>query len=61
MSVLVRDKHTGKHYIFVKGSPEKILHSSINIQKNSENSETYMAMVKTLSLNGLRTIAMGYK
>lgn len=61
MSVLVRDANTGKCYIFAKGSPEKLLAHSANIAKNSEDSTTYVKMIKTLSLNGFRTIAMGYK
>jgi magnesium-transporting ATPase (P-type) len=38
MSVLVRDKRRNKYFIFVKGSPEKILQNSFNIAPNSENS-----------------------
>jgi len=32
-----------------------------NIISPSDNSVTYMKMIKTLSLNGFRTIAMGYR
>ena len=38
-----------------------MLANSRNIVPNSDNSTTYVKMIKTLSLNGFRTIAMGYK
>jgi magnesium-transporting ATPase (P-type) len=61
MSVLVNDVISKKYYIFAKGSPEKMLANCSNIMTGSENSETYIKMIKTLSLNGFRTIAMGYR
>jgi len=61
MSVLVNDVISKKYYIFAKDSPEKMLANCSNIMTGSENSETYIKMIKTLSLNGFRTIAMGYR
>lgn len=61
MSVLIRDVVRGKYYIFAKGSPEKLLANCSNIAAKSQDSNIYTKMIKTLSLNGFRTIAMGYK
>lgn len=66
MSVLVTDMVSKKSYIFIKGAPEKLLENSLNIsQADSDNPSSsgtqYSNMVKILSLNGLRTIAIGYR
>ena len=66
MSVLVTDKNTGKSYIFIKGAPERLLDNCVNIaQRELEDPfcphNQYSSMVKILSLNGFRTIAMGFR
>lgn len=60
MSVLVHDTKGDNYIIFAKGSPEKLMSSSknINLQNQIHN---YTKMIKTQSLNGLRTISYGYK
>jgi len=54
MSVLVRNDKK-QMYIFVKGSPEKILLNSRNANKNIH------LLLNKLSLEGLRSIGLGYK
>ena len=55
MSVLVRDCENSKTYAFIKGAPERMNHNSTNKPSN------LIPTVKTLSLSGYRTIALGYK
>lgn len=55
MSVLVRDTNQKKHYVFVKGAPERI-------EKNSIVKYGYFeGLVANMSLGGFRTIGYGYK
>ena len=55
MSVLVRDTVTDKHYVFIKGAPERIDRNSVLKFKEFEN------LVASFSLGGYRTIGYGYK
>ena len=55
MSVLVRDVSHGKHYVFVKGAPEKIYNASLL------KPEDFHSRVEELSLGGFRTLALAYK
>lgn len=55
MSVLVRDATQKKHYVFIKGAPERIDKNSVVKYSNFET------LVSNLSLGGYRTIAYGYK
>jgi magnesium-transporting ATPase (P-type) len=55
MSVLVREEKTGKHYVIVKGAPEKI--QSVSTSKIGG----YSNFISDMSFRGLRTIAFGYK
>lgn len=55
MSVLVRDSATNQHYVFVKGSPEKLGECSTNQIPDYHN------IIFKMSLEGLRLIAFGYK
>lgn len=55
MSVLVRDTATDKHYVFIKGAPERIDRNSVFRFREFEN------LVASFSLGGFRTIGYGYK
>lgn len=55
MSVLVRDTKAGKHYIFVKGAPEKIQKVSINQVAG------FQKLLSDVSLAGLRCLAVAYR
>jgi len=55
MSVLVRERKNGSMYVFVKGSPEMIHNCSVLKHEN------FGLLVKELSLEGYRTIAIAYK
>lgn len=55
MSVLVKETKTNRHYILVKGAPEKI--HSCSIKKIHK----YDDIVSDMSFAGLRTIAYGWK
>ena len=55
MSVLVKDPAAGKVYAFIKGAPERIYHNSTNKPEN------LLRTLESLSLSGLRTIAVAYK
>jgi magnesium-transporting ATPase (P-type) len=55
MSVLVRNCHSNKSYIFVKGSPEMI-HANSSLKYGD-----YDAFIKKLSLEGFRSISFGYR
>ena len=63
MSVLVEDVLTKSLYVFVKGAPEKLQKNSINLgEKNDKRAtEGYHRLVRSLSLEGMRTIAVGFK
>lgn len=55
MSVLVRDRITSQHYIFVKGAPERI-------QKASNNKVMgFDKLLSDVSLAGLRCLAAAYR
>ena len=55
MSVMVREKETGKVFVGVKGSPEKI-HGFSRVKM-----EGFEGFVKLLSLSGYRSIGFGWK
>ena len=55
MSVLVHDVTNDRHFIFIKGAPERIHKNSIN------KFEDFDHLVSNYSLGGYRTIAYGYK
>ena len=55
MSVLVRETVTGNCFIYAKGSPELIHRYSPSKQ------ESFEGFVKTLSLEGYRSIGYGYR
>ena len=63
MSVLVEDCVSGEFQVFVKGAPEKLLANCINIraQISEKSVRNYMRVIKSLSMEGLRTIAFGCK
>jgi magnesium-transporting ATPase (P-type) len=55
MSVLVRDVASNKHYIFVKGAPEKI-------QRISNNKVTdFDKILSDVSLGGLRCLGIAFR
>ena len=55
MSVLVKDVAREEYSVFVKGAPEKLLDLAVNKIPNFDDN------VFSLSLQGLRLIAFGYK
>lgn len=55
MSVLVRDPHSNKSYIFVKGNPEMI-HKYSNFKFAG-----FDEFIKRMSFSGYRSIGFGYK
>lgn len=55
MSVLVLDKSSGKRFVFAKGAPEKL--HALSLRKF----EGFADLVKQLSLEGLRSIAVAVR
>lgn len=55
MSILLREESSGKHFVFIKGSPEMIHHYS------TKKIEGYDKFIKKLSFSGFRSIGFGYK
>lgn len=55
MSVLVRNLSNNKLYVYVKGAPEKLYSNS------QEKPAHFFETIEKLSLEGFRTIAIGFK
>lgn len=55
MSVVVKEKSSGKLFLFVKGAPETVLTRSLKI------SEDYYEKVKEYGKDALRTLCLAYK